>query len=314
MEEILITGCAGNIGSSLCQFLVQKRGYKIIGADNLTTGKTENLKKVFDKITFYEIDCNDISSLTKVFAKHEFKYIFHYAALAGVEKTLSEPLNVFKDLKGIQNICQLAIANKVSKIFYSSSSEVYGDPYTVPLNEDKSPINPKLPYAMVKAVGESMIKTYAEEYGLNYTIFRFFNTYGPNQSRNYVLMDFIIRALKGEDIKIYGDGSQTRSFLHVNDNLNVALAIMQSNLFDREVINIGSDIEVTISDLANMIIEITGSKSKITHYPPREKGDMRRRVADISKLRNQYDKRFIELREGIISIISEVKKEKSFGI
>ena len=152
---------------------------------------------------------------------------------------------------------------------------------------------------MVKNVGESFFRSFYKTYGLPFTIFRFFNTYGPNQSEDFVIAKFLRSALKGDDITIYGDGSQTRTFCYVDDNVNACIKIFEENLMMNDVINIGGANEYQIKDLAQLIIEKTGSSSKIVHLPPLKEGDMTRRKPDNSKMINILNKDLITLEEGI---------------
>src|SRR5690606_2880202 len=136
------------------------------------------------------------------------------------------------------------------------------------------------PYAVVKNVGEAFCKSYKEEYNLDFTIFRFFNTYGPKQSTDFVMSRFIRMALKGQDITVYGDGSQTRTFCHIDDNIMATTNAFYKKQFMNDMVNMGSNIDLSIVDLATKIIEITGCKSTIKHLPPLAEGDMKRRVRD----------------------------------
>src|SRR6185436_190616 len=132
----------------------------------------------------------------------------------------------------------------VKRIYFSSSSEVYGEPVEIPQNEHTTPLNSKLPYAIVKNVAEAFIKSYNQEHGLNYTIFRFFNTYGPKQSTDFVLSKFIRAGLTNQDITIYGDGMQTRTFCYIDDNVDSTVNAFYKNKFVNDVVNIGSDNEI----------------------------------------------------------------------
>jgi len=206
---------------------------------------------------------------------------------------------VLDDIKGFENILNLAKNTNVKKVYFSSSSEVYGEPFEIPQNEHTTPLNSKLPYAIVKNVGESYLKSYQQEFGLDYTIFRFFNTYGPNQSEDFVIPKFIDLALKDKDITIYGDGSQTRTFCYIDDNIDTILKIHKENLLTSDVVNIGNDKEYSILQLAKLIIDITKSKSKIIHLPALLEGDMKRRCPDISKMKNILQRDVLGVEEGI---------------
>jgi UDP-glucose 4-epimerase len=156
----------------------------------------------------------------------------------------------------------------------------------------------------VKNLGEAFLRAYHKEYKLEYTVFRFFNTYGPLQSEDFVITRFLNSSLKNENITIYGDGSQTRTFCYINDNVDVCEKIFRQNLHINDVVNIGSDVEVSILTLAEKIISLTGSKSKVVHLPPLAEGDMTRRKPDISKMNALLIRPITTLEEGLKQIIS----------
>jgi UDP-glucuronate decarboxylase len=208
-------------------------------------------------------------------------------------------------LKGIRNILDLCKNTGVKRVFYSSSSEVYGEPVHLPQHEHDTPLNSRLPYAIVKNVGESFCRSYHQEYGLEYTLFRFFNTYGPKQSEDFVISKFIKAAKEGKDITVYGDGLQTRTFCYIDDNIEACINAFANNLFVNDVINVGNNKEVTVLELANTIIKLTGSTSKIVHLPPLPEGDMTRRQPDITNMKKLLNRSFISLEEGLKRIISK---------
>ena len=312
MKKILVTGGAGNIGSSLVKSLLKTERYHVSIVDNLSTGSKANLPQANESHwEFINCDVNTLDQLKKLFEKNSFHYIFHYAALVGVERTQKNPLKVLEDIEGIKNILNLAVEFNAERIFYSSSSEVYGEPVEIPQNEITTPLNSKLPYAIVKSVGESFMRTFQEHHQLDFTIMRFFNTYGPRQKNDFVISKFIELALQNKDITIYGDGSQTRSFLHVDDNVEFTINILEKKKLLNEVVNVGSDIEITIIDLANLIIKILKSQSNIIFLPPLKEGDMTRRKPDTSKMKEVYGKEIISLEEGIQAVAS-ASHSKSF--
>ena len=234
----------------------------------------------------------------------DFDYIFHYAAVVGVERTVQNPLLVFKDIDGLKNILSFSVSKKIKKIFFSSSSEVYGEPLQLPMHETKTPLNSRLPYAIVKNLGESFFKSYSREFKLKFTIFRFFNTYGVKQSEDFVIAKFINAALNNHDITIYGDGTQNRTFCHIDDNVDLTVKVLEHELLDNEIVNVGNEIIYTINELAEIIIKITGSSSKIVNLPSLEEGDMSKRQPDISKMKSILDKPLISLENGIKEILS----------
>jgi len=300
MTKILITGGAGNVGGALARKLVENPNYFIIIVDNLSTGSKSKLpSKEFTNWSFINCDVNNYTSISEIMLVNQFNYVFHYAAVVGVKRTQENPIMVLNDIQGIKNILQLSKNSSVKRVFFSSSSEVYGEPVELPQNEETTPLNSRVPYAVVKNVGESFFRSYFKTYGLPYTIFRFFNTYGPNQSEDFVISKFLKAALKEDDITIYGDGSQTRTFCYVDDNINTCLKILEENLMMNDVINIGGAKEYKILDVAKLIIEKSNSKSKIIHLPSLKEGDMTRRMPDNSKMINIINKDLISLDQGL---------------
>jgi UDP-glucose 4-epimerase len=185
---------------------------------------------------------------------------------------------------------------------------VYGEPVEFPQNEHTTPLNSRLPYAIVKNVGEAYLKSFKQEYDLDYTIFRFFNTYGPKQSKDFVVSKFIFAALKGNNITIYGDGSQTRTFCYIDDNIEATTTAFYKNMYVNDVVNIGGEDEVPILELAKTIIKLTNSDSKIVHLPSLEEGDMTRRKPDITKMKQLLgSKPKISLEDGLRRVIENHK-------
>lgn len=306
MNRILVTGGAGFIASELADKLSMDANNDIVIVDNLQTGsKLKVPKGDHDNVHFIKCDVNVFEDISAVFYAYKFDYVFHYAALVGVKRTLENPVKVLDDIKGIRNILDLSKNTGVKRVLFSSSSEVYGEPVEIPQNEQTTPLNSKLPYAIVKNIGEAFLRSYHQEFGLEYTIFRFFNTYGPKQSPDFVISKFIKAALKNEDITVYGAGNQTRTFCFIQDNVDACLGAFYNNEALNDVINIGSNIEVSILQLAELIIEVTESKSKIVHLPPLKEGDMMRRMPDNSKMMQILGRDLLPLREGIKRVLAE---------
>jgi len=304
-RKILVTGGAGFIASSLTDKLIEDPENFVVVVDNMLTGRMDRLPKGPHKNwKFIKCDVNDVHDITAVMASYSFDYVYHYAAVVGVQRTLDNPVMVLNDIKGISNVLNLSKNTGVKRVLYASSSEVYGEPTTLPQNEYTTPLNSRLPYAVVKNVGEAFCKSYKLEYDLDYTIFRFFNTFGPKQSTDFVMSRFINLALKGKNITIYGDGSQSRTFCYVDDNITATTNCLYNDVYVNDIVNIGSDLEVPIVELAKIIIEETNSKSKIVHLPPLAEGDMKRRVPDASKMRHLLNGDVIPLREGIKRVIN----------
>jgi UDP-glucose 4-epimerase len=310
MKKILVTGGAGNVGSALTKALINSGNYEVVVADNLITGDVKKMPQNHPNFSFIKCDVNDYDEIAPIMLSNRFDYVFHYAALVGVKRTLDNPIMVLDDIDGIKNILTLCKNTGVKRVFFSSSSEVYGEPVEFPQNEHTTPLNSRLPYAIVKNVAEAFFKSYEKEFGLNHTIFRFFNTYGPGQSNDFVVPRFINMALNGEDITIYGDGSQTRTFCYIDDNIEATKSIFENNLHVNDIVNIGSGIEVSVLDLAQRVISITNSTSKIIHLPALEEGDMTRRLPDNSKMLTVLGRDLKPVDDGIKILVDLFREKK----
>lgn len=306
MTKILITGGAGFIPGSLAAELSKNPDYLVVLVDNFLTGKKKNIPKK-ENVRFIKCNVNDYLDIAPVMTSQQFDSVFHYAAVVGVKRTLANPAMVLEDLQGIKNILTLCKNTGVKRVFYSSSSEVYGEPVEMPQYEETTPLNSRLPYAIVKNAGEAFCKAFQDEYGLDYTIFRFFNTYGPLQSTDFVMSRFIRLAQKNEPITIYGDGNQTRTFCYIEDNLEATIACMEKDLYVNDVINVGNDHQTTILELAEKLIKKTKSKSKIQFLPPLPEGDMKRRQPDIAKMQKLLNRDLIPLDKGIEMVLAKLK-------
>ena len=306
-SKILVTGGAGFIGSSLAEYLLNKTEAQVVVVDNYLTGRHQNLPKS-DKFRFIKADANDFNDIASIFQTFGFDYVFHYAAVVGVKRTLENPVMVLDDLQGIRNVLKLCKNTDVKRVFYASSSEVYGEPVHLPQHEHNTPLNSRLPYAVVKNAGESFCRSYFQEFGLEYTIFRFFNTYGPKQSPDFVVSRFINAALEDRPITIYGDGQQTRTFCYIDDNLEATVNCLLNKMYIDDVVNIGNDQEISVLELARIIKKITNSGSEIVHLPSLPEGDMTRRQPDIKKMECLLNRPFVSLEEGLKKILDARKK------
>lgn len=305
MTNILITGGAGFIGSTLTEFLISNVNNFVVIVDDLSTGNVKKLPTPSNNLKFIKADVNNRKEISEIMMSWRFDYVFHYAAVVGVQNTLENPIKVLNDVNGFKNILELSKNIGVKRVFFSSSSEIYGEPVEYPQNELTTPLNSRLPYAIVKNIGEAYLRSYKQEFDLDYTIFRFFNTYGAKQSKNFVISKFLIHALKNEDIPIYGDGLQTRTFCYVDDNVKATINAFNKNLYVNDVVNIGGENEITILDLAKTIIEITGSSSKIMFMPPLKEGDMRGRHPDTTKMKALTDAPLLPLKNGLKKILEQ---------
>ncbi|HNV97050.1 MAG TPA: SDR family NAD(P)-dependent oxidoreductase [bacterium] len=291
-KTVLVTGGAGFIGSHLCDELLTS-GATVIAVDNLSTGKLENLSEAQKNLNFHFIkgDVNNYNFLKSVFENNKIDYIFHYAAVLGVKRVMENPMLVLDDIVGIKNILSLAKDFNVQKVIFSSSSEAYGTLNELPLKEDN---NKELSYqthstslyALVKLVGEKMMKVYNDQYGINTCSLRFFNVFGERQESSaygFVVGVFIEQALHGESPTIFGDGYQTRDFIYVRDNVKMAIKALISEETNGEVINIGLGRQTTILDLAQRIIRISGKDLKPVFIG--ERGyEIKYRSPDVSKM------------------------------
>jgi nucleoside-diphosphate-sugar epimerase len=309
MQSILLTGGAGNIGSALARALLRNRDASVVVADNLLTGSIEKVRIDAPNFTFVKSDCNDFDDISSLFYRFRFTHVFHFAAVVGVQRTLANPLLVLRDITGIENILRLSKNTGVERVYFASSSEVYGEPFEIPQNENTTPLNSRLPYAVVKNLGEVYLRTYEREFGLPYTIFRFFNTYGPRQSEDFVLPRFVRAALAGTPLQIYGDGAQTRTFCYVDDTVEACVKTHLSKSYENDVVNVGSDVEMTILQLAKAVIKATQSTSRLEFLPPLPEGDMSRRCPDISKMRHLLDRSLVPLEEGIARLVAHYRHQ-----
>ena len=293
--KYLITGGSGFIGSHLTERLLGQ-GHSVTIIDNLSTGSEENLSKVKKNIKFHHGNILDKPLIEKLIAESD--YVVHLAAALGVLNIINQPLESLKtNIQGTEVI--LEASEKFSKpVLIASTSEIYGKNDKVPLSEEDDriighPLKSRWSYSEAKAVDESLAYFYYLEKKLPVRIVRFFNTVGPRQVGHYgmVVPRFVAAALKNDPISVYGSGAQIRCFCHVDDALDALLIVMASEQAIGQVFNVGNNQQVSIEGLAQKIIEITGSKSKITKIPysqayPEGFEDMQKRVPDISKIKN----------------------------
>jgi UDP-glucose 4-epimerase len=298
--KVLITGGAGNIGGSLARHLASKDGYDVLVVDNLQTGSMAKLPNASAGFRFVRADVNRYGDVAPIFISYQPDYVFHYAATVGVARTLQNPMQVLSDIDGLRNVLMLCKGIGVKRTFYASSSEVYGEPVELPQREETTPLNSRLPYAVVKNLGEIYFRTYQRDFGLPYTIFRFFNTYGPLQSEDFVISKFVSRALRGDDLTIYGDGKQTRTFCYVDDSVEFQALCMERDLFINDTVNVGSDVEIEIGELAKLVQDLLNPDVNITQLPALPEGDMKRRRPDNSRMIEALGRELVSLPDGIL--------------
>ena len=284
MKRVLVTGAAGFLGSHLCERFV-KDGYHVIGMDNLITGRLKNIEHLFPLANF-EFYNHDVSKFIHV--PGQLDYILHFASPASPIDYLKIPIQTLKvGSLGIHNCLGLAKA-KGARLMIASTSEVYGDPSVHPQPEsywgNVNPVGPRGVYDEAKRFQEAITMAYHTYHGLETRIVRIFNTYGPRMRLNdgRVLPAFIGQALRGEDLTIFGDGSQTRSFCYVDDLIEGIVRLLHSDCTDP--VNIGNPDEITIGQFAEEIIALTGTSQKVI-YKDLPIDDPKQRQPDITKAR-----------------------------
>ncbi|MBI2259072.1 MAG: SDR family oxidoreductase [Flavobacteriia bacterium] len=282
MKKVLITGAAGFLGSHLCDRFI-KEGFHVIAMDNLITGRLSNIEHLFPLKNF-EFYHHDVSKFIHV--PGNLDYILHFASPASPIDYLKIPIQTLKvGSLGIHNCLGLAKA-KNARVLIASTSEVYGDPTVHPQTEDYwgnvNPIGPRGVYDEAKRFQEAMTMAYHTFHGLETRIVRIFNTYGPRMRLNdgRVLPAFIGQALRGEDLTVFGDGSQTRSFCYVDDLVEGIYRLLLSSYV--YPVNIGNPSEITIKEFAEEIIKLTGTKQKVI-YKNLPQDDPKQRQPDITK-------------------------------
>jgi dTDP-glucose 4,6-dehydratase len=310
--NIVLTGGSGFIGSHLSKELLKNGENKLIVIDNLLTGNLDNIQDLLDheNATFIQHDVQDHIEINE-----KVDYVFHLASAASPVAYTENPVNTLK-AGSLGTINTLGLARKHgAEYFLASTSEVYGDPLITPQNEEYwGNVNPngiRSMYDEAKRFAEAATATYARSYDIKTKIIRIFNTYGPNMQLNdgRVVTNLIVQALNDEDLTIYGDGSQTRSFSYVSDTVAGILAMMESNHY--EVFNIGNPYEMTVKELAETILKLTNSKSEII-YKPLPNDDPQQRRPDISKAKEKLNwEPKVGLETGLNTTIEWIKKELS---
>ena len=310
--NIVLTGGSGFIGSHLSKELLKNGENKLIGVDNLLTGNLNNIQDLLDheNATFIQHDVQDHIEIDE-----KVDYVFHLASAASPVAYTENPVNTLK-AGSLGTINTLGLARKHgAEYFLASTSEVYGDPLVTPQNEEYwgnvNPNGERSMYDEAKRFAEAATATYARSYDLKTKIIRIFNTYGPNMQLNdgRVVTNLIVQALNDEDLTIYGDGSQTRSFSYVSDTVAGIIAMMNSEYY--EVFNIGNPYEMTVKELAETILKLTNSSSKII-FKPLPNDDPQQRRPDITKAKEKLNwEPKIDLETGLNITIEWIKKELS---
>jgi dTDP-glucose 4,6-dehydratase len=311
-RQVLITGAAGFLGSHLCDYYLDK-GDAIVGVDNLSTGSLNNIKHLKDNQGFTFAEADIVSKLPAAVTEKQYDIILNLASPASpphYQRLGIETLQVGS--AGTLNILELARKNK-ARLFHASTSEVYGDPDVHPQPESyKGSVNcygPRSMYDEAKRYSEALIWSHRAKYGTNTCIGRFFNTYGPRMDANdgRVVSNFIVQALQGKPLTVYGDGSQTRSFCYVDDLVAGITALTESD--EHDPMNLGNPDEFTVKELAEMIIRKTGSKSRLTYQPlPADDPLQRQPVIDFAKKALDWEPK-VKLEDGLDKTIGYFKSK-----
>ena len=309
--NIVITGGSGFVGSYLCEKLIND-GHKIIVIDNLLTGSTENINNLLDNENFSFIE-HDVQDHIEI--EDKVDYVLHFASAASPKAYTEHPVNTLK-AGSVGTINTLGLAKKHSaEYLLASTSELYGDPLISPQNEEYwgnvNPNGERSMYDEAKRFAEAAVATYSRSYGLKTKIVRIFNTYGPRMQLNdgRVVTNFIVQALRNENITIYGDGTQTRSFSYVEDTVAGIISLMNSTEYD--VFNIGNPNEMTVGQLAEKIIKLTDSTSEIK-YLELPNDDPKQRKPDITKAKTKLNwEPKVNLDEGLAKTITWVEEQLS---
>ncbi len=309
--NIVITGGSGFVGSYLCEKLIND-GHKIIVIDNLLTGSTENINDLLDNENFSFIE-HDVQDHIEI--EDKVDYVLHFASAASPKAYTEHPVNTLK-AGSVGTINTLGLAKKHSaEYLLASTSEVYGDPLISPQNEEYwgnvNPNGERSMYDEAKRFAEAAVATYSRSYGLKTKIVRIFNTYGPRMQLNdgRVVTNFIVQALRNENITIYGDGTQTRSFSYVEDTVAGIISLMNSTEYD--VFNIGNPNEMTVGLLAEKIIKLTDSTSEIK-YLELPNDDPKQRKPDITKAQTKLNwEPKVNLDEGLAKTITWIEEQLS---
>jgi UDP-glucose 4-epimerase len=307
MKKAVVTGGAGFIGSHLTEELA-RQGYQVVILDDLSTGKRENIEALVkrDRARFVQGSITDLPLLKKLFSSIDI--VFHLAAIPSVPRSIENPLASHEaNITGTLNVLLAARDNGVKKVIYASSSSVYGDTPTLPKTENMPP-NPQSPYAVTKLAGEGYCQVFQEVYGLPGACLRYFNIYGPRQdldSQHAALIPrFISQILQGKPPVIFGDGEQTRDFTFVKDA--VAATILAAESDATGIFNIGTGNRVTINQLTEFILKVTGKDLKPLYQQSRS-GDVRHSLADISRAKGfGYEPQY-SLEDGLRETIKAMK-------
>lgn len=302
--QVLVTGGAGFIGSNIVDALIEK-GKQVIIVDNLSTGKKENINQ---KAKFYQCDLRD-ENLAEIFKENDISHVIHHAAQIDVQKSIKDPIfDAQNNILAAINLLENCRKYDVEKIIYASTAAVYGDPDYLPVDE-KHPIKAVSAYGISKYTPEHYIKMYSKLYGLKYTIFRYANVYGPRQDpkgEGGVISIFVDLMLAQKRPKIFGDGKQTRDFIHVYDIVEANLAALKKA--DNSLLNISTNTQSSVNELLESLNQILGSKIK-AFYEDARPGDIIKSALANQKAKEQLNwSPAYNLKEGLEQTVNFYQK------
>jgi len=309
-KNILVTGADGFVSSHLCEKLINTNANVVALLKRNSAGIFKNLDGLKTKLKIKWGDTQDLSLMHELTKNTDI--IFHLAAQSHVGHSLYNPYEtVVNDIFSTLNILEVARKNDVKRIVHAGSSEIYGKPAYVPIDE-KHPLQPRSPYAAAKASSENLMESYFHSYGLPVVMSRFFNIYGPRQGIDQAIPKFILQAINNIDITIYGDGKQTRDYTFVSDAADAYMQLGITPKIENQVLNFGSGEEISIKDLAKLIINLTKSNSKLKLDHDLRSGETPRLLSDPSLAKEILGwKSNVSLTEGLKSTIKYYESRKS---
>lgn len=319
MRNVVVVGGAGFIGSHLCETLIKRDPRcRVYAVDNLSTGDVRNIEQLYNdkRFEFVNLDASKYNVHRDVESKVDGRIdeIYYLASIASPRLYLRQPFETIRaNIDGLLNFLNMANKRRC-KILYTSTSEVYGDPERMPQSEDYNgnvdPTCERAVYDETKRVGETLAMTFRRRHGVNTRIVRIFNTYGPRMSRfdGRVVPTFVDQALRGENITVFGDGTQTRSFCYVDDTVDALIRVMKSDYY--MPLNVGNPAEYfTVLDVAGKIKNLTKSKSDIDFHPYLSENDPKVRRPDISRIQKVTGwKPKTPMNEGLTRTIAHAKE------
>jgi len=301
-QSVLVTGGAGFIGSHLVEDLVSK-GHKVTVLDNFSN-RQPNMPT--GEVELIQGDVCDLKTVMEV--TRAVDVVYHLAAVLGVEYAYQHPMETLEvEIMGTRNVLEGMRKNDVHRIVYGSSSEVYGEPASLPISE-AARTAPKSTYGVAKLTGERYCEAYHRTYGIEYVVLRYFNVYGPRQDDRFVIPRFIRAALRGAPLLLYGDGNQIRDFTFVKDAVQLTVIATRADRTEGQTLNVGTGVATKASDLARFVLNLTGSYSSIVprDFDPTIRPleiEVFNRVADISKARQLSYEPQTSIRDGIAATI-----------